>query len=228
MTPDVPPFRFWIRRSPGSDGTYALRYEVFDGKGVLRVSRPGRLVDPPARGSGYEPDLTPAGVRGSQFVHLSASGNRRQTWFLSRVTEPLLTALHPGAWLELVPMADMGAPHLVVQQVPEPHGPALAAPAPSPSGLQNIPTLPPEALSPLPAEPAPRRGRRAASPPYVPEDPTSRALVRHLRRQLAEARLQNDVLEGRVRELERKLALGDYFPEPIEAEAAPEDLADLY
>lgn len=247
MTPEAPPFRFWVRRSPGAGSTYALRFEVFDGKGVLRVSRPGRLVDPPARGSGYEPDLEPTAVRGSQFVHLSAQGNRRQTWFLSRVNEPLLHQLAPGAWLELVPQIELGAPHLVVvppePAQPEPLAPprplpvqaAPSQPAPAPAlpvGEPALQTAATEAASATarPAEPAaPRRTRRTASPPpFVPEDPTSRMLVRHLRRQLAEARLQNEVLEGRVRELERKLALGDYFPEPIEAAEAPEDLAELY
>src|SRR5688572_17914471 len=63
-------FRVWLRRRDSDDAPFALKFEVRGGKGVLRVARPGVLIDPPARPSGQEERLTSAQVRQSRFLHV--------------------------------------------------------------------------------------------------------------------------------------------------------------
>lgn len=101
-------FRFWVRRSPGEDPTFSVRFEVRHGKGLLRVARPGVLVDPPARQSGYEERLTPAQVRASRFLHVWDSGRKRQGYVLSRLTDEVLVELEPERWVELSVETDGG------------------------------------------------------------------------------------------------------------------------
>lgn len=201
LAPDSPPFRFWLRRTGASEPTYALRFEVVDGKGVLRVARPGVLVDPPARDSGSELDLTLAQVRASRFLHVSALDRRRQLYFLSRVPEELAGRLKAGAWVELGAAVDRGAHYLLLDPPDEPlegHvGPpdTPSTPDPPPQAM-DIPALPPESLTPL-ADP------NADSWAEIPP-PTS--LIRYLRRQLSEARRENAALLARIASLERRLA----------------------
>lgn len=97
--------------------TFALRFEAFEGKGVLRVARPGVLVDPPARVSGYESDITAQNVRASRFLHVSGSQRRRDTWFLSRLSDEQLDGLPRDTWAELSPVVDRGAHHLLLVEV---------------------------------------------------------------------------------------------------------------
>ena len=93
MPVESPPFRIWLRRMSSLERTFALRFEAFEGKGVLRVARPGVLVDPPARVSGYESDITAQNVRASRFLHVSGTARRRDTWFLSRLSDEQLNGL---------------------------------------------------------------------------------------------------------------------------------------
>ena len=103
-----PHFRFWVRKGPGEDPTYSVRFEVRKGKGLLRVARPGVLVDPPARQSGYEERLTPAQVRASRFLHVWDAGRKRQGYVLSRLTDDVLGALGVERWSELGIESDGG------------------------------------------------------------------------------------------------------------------------
>ena len=77
MPVESPPFRIWLRRMSSLERTFALRFEAFEGKGVLRVARPGVLVDPPARVSGYESDrkwLCGNGTSRSRIRSVRAAG----------------------------------------------------------------------------------------------------------------------------------------------------------
>lgn len=103
-----PHFRFWVRKGPGEDPTYSIRFEVRKGKGLLRVARPGVLVDPPARQSGYEERLTPAQVRASRFLHVWDAGRKRQGHVLSRLTDEVLAGLEVERWSELGIESDGG------------------------------------------------------------------------------------------------------------------------
>ena len=117
MPVESPPFRIWLRRMSSLERTFALRFEAFEGKGVLRVARPGVLVDPPARVSGYESDITAQNVRSSRFLHVSGTARRRDTWFLSRLSDEQLNGLQRDTWAELSPVVDRGAHHLLLVEV---------------------------------------------------------------------------------------------------------------
>lgn len=206
----------------------ALRFEVFEGRGVLRAARPGVLADPPARVSGYEADLSMAQVRASRFLHVSNYGRRRQTWFLSRIADEVADRVEADAWHELTPISDRGALHLLllspeeIAALPRELAPPASLPPMRIGPLVPIPdlareeaeilTLPPSLLQPIddapaaPPSPPPATAveRPAAAPePSAGMGPTG--LVRHLRRQLATERLARQELAARVVSLERRL-----------------------
>lgn len=97
-----PRFRVWIRRETESEGPFSIRFVVEDGKGLLRVSRPGVLIDPPARPSGAESRLTGAQLRASRFLHVWDSGRSRQGYTLTRMDEPSLDRAPDDRWVELL------------------------------------------------------------------------------------------------------------------------------
>lgn len=117
---DAPPFQFWIRRSAGDGAVYAIRFDVEDGKGLLRVARPGVLVDPPARESGFEDQLTPAQVRASRFLHVWQNGRKRQGYVLSRLSDEVLRQLPQEDWKTMSVVSEGGFYWLV----PRPGQPA--------------------------------------------------------------------------------------------------------
>ncbi|MFN7147299.1 MAG: hypothetical protein ACK4YP_26260, partial [Myxococcota bacterium] len=94
-------FRVWIRRRNDPQGPYAIRFEVTDGKGILRVARPGVLVDPPARPSGFEERLSASQVRASRFLHVWDGGRYRQGHLLARLDETRLENIPADRWIEL-------------------------------------------------------------------------------------------------------------------------------
>lgn len=99
-------FRVWVRRRGDAQGPYALRFEVAEGKGILRVARPGVLVDPPARPAGIEERLTASQVRASRFLHVWEAGRHRQGHLFARLDETGLEALPADRWIELVSAAE--------------------------------------------------------------------------------------------------------------------------
>jgi hypothetical protein len=92
----------WIRRETDSEGPFSIRFEVEEGKGLLRVARPGVLIDPPARPSGAESRLTGAQLRASRFLHVWDSGRSRQGYTLTRMDEPSLERAPGDRWVELL------------------------------------------------------------------------------------------------------------------------------
>jgi hypothetical protein len=99
--PPAPRFRIWLRRQAHADGPYSVRFEVFDGKGILRVARPGVLIDPPARPLGFEERLTAPQVRASRFLLVWDGGRARQGNLLGRLDEASLERLELDRWVEL-------------------------------------------------------------------------------------------------------------------------------
>ncbi|MES2637844.1 MAG: hypothetical protein V4850_00110 [Myxococcota bacterium] len=93
--------RLWIRRTAEPQGPYAIRFEVVDGKGILRVVRPGVLVDPPARPTGFEERLTAAQVNATRFLHVWDGGRRRQAHALTRLTQTQLETMPAERWFGL-------------------------------------------------------------------------------------------------------------------------------
>jgi hypothetical protein len=100
-TSPVARFRIWIRRGTEPQGPYSIRFEVTEGKGILRVVRPGVLVDPPARPSGFEERLTAAQVNTSRFLHAWDGGRYRQGHSFARLDEARLEGLPRERWIPL-------------------------------------------------------------------------------------------------------------------------------
>ena len=199
-------FRIWVRRSARGEAPFSVRFEVFDGKGILRVARPGILIDPPARVSGFEEQLTGEQLKASRFLHVWGAGRKRQSHILSRLEDARLDRLAPDDWYELAVVTDGGYRYLVLEHVSsvaslEPE-PVVAALRPR----EEIRLPRPRRADPPPAEPTAFEPARATDP----ADPfdgigTSTVLVRILRRKLQDVELQNSILTARVSALEAEL-----------------------
>ncbi|MCK6523813.1 DUF4763 domain-containing protein [Myxococcota bacterium] len=226
----MPRFRFWVRRSPGEGAVYAIRFEVEGGKGLLRVARPGVLVDPPARESGFEERLTSAQVRASRFLHVWDSGRKRQGYVLSRLTDPVLGGLPPATWEELHVVSDGGFCWLVPGGPEELDSSAIvpievAAPAPSVADLPSIDVSAADELEEIEEDPVSEEPpavvpvvAEQVSAPVVEPDPAEvlsesslmvfgRAtnLVRYLRREKARDRHQLAELQAELDRVRRLL-----------------------
>lgn len=175
---DAPKFRFWVRRSPGEGAVYSIRFEVDGGKGLLRVARPGVLVDPPAREFGFEERLTSAQVRASRFLHVWEGGRKRQGYVLSRLTDVVLSELPLGSWEELSVVNDGGFCWLV-HRAPEELDASSLEPleAPRAAPPTDPVELPLAELEPIEAEAA--EVVEAAEAP-APEPPTVEELPENL------------------------------------------------
>lgn len=107
-------FQVWLRRADAPEAPFSLRFEVQGGKGILRVARPGVLIDPPARPGGTEERLTGAQLRQSRFLHIRDGGRERLAFGLSRLEDPQLDRLPAGEWIELTTQEDGAARFLVL------------------------------------------------------------------------------------------------------------------
>ncbi len=108
-----PPGRLFcvsVRRALDATNLFGVRFEATEGKGVLRVTRPGVLIDSPARQSGEESGLTVSQVRASRFLHLPDGAQSRVTYLFSRLDAAALERLPLDRWFALVYAAD-GAAH---------------------------------------------------------------------------------------------------------------------
>jgi hypothetical protein len=197
-------FRIWVRRSARSEPPFSVRFEVFDGKGILRVARPGILIDPPARVSGFEELLTSEQVKASRFLHVWGAGRKRQSHILSRLDDARLERLAPDDWYELTVVTDGGYRYLELETVSPTLDPDPVVAAPRAREEIRLPR--PRRTDAPPPEPA------AAAParPTGPADPfdglgASTVLVRILRRKLQDVELENSILAARVSVLEAEL-----------------------
>ncbi len=103
-----PRFRLWIRRQNVAEGAYSLRFEAQEGKGILRVARPGVLIDPPARPVGIEERLTPQQLRSTRFILVWDGGRARQGHLLNRIEEGQLERIELDRWLDMEIVVDGG------------------------------------------------------------------------------------------------------------------------
>lgn len=198
-------FRFWVRRGPGDDPNFSIRFDVRHGKGLLRVARPGVLVDPPARQSGYEERLTPAQVRASRFLHIWDSGRKRQGYVLSRLSDEILLTLPVERWVELGMESDGGFYWLVPRtDEPEPYLDSLEHPEPvgddeTENGQPTNPEDESELTSPQADIDEPPVGGLSGG------FDRATTLIRHLRRQHGRDLERIQALDQRVHDLEKKL-----------------------
>ncbi len=119
-TPDAVAGRLFsvsVRRAPDATSHFGLRFQCTDGKGILRVTRPGVLIDPPARQSGEEKGLTANQVRSSRFLHARDGGQHRVAFLLARLDDAALERLPPDRWFELRPTTDGGGAHLELPEL---------------------------------------------------------------------------------------------------------------
>ncbi len=195
-------FRFWVRRGPGDDPTFSVRFDVRHGKGLLRVARPGVLVDPPARQSGYEERLTPAQVRASRFLHIWDSGRKRQGYVLSRLSDEILLTLPVERWVELGMENDGGFYWLVPRtDEPEPYQDSTEAP-------ESVLDDNTEAHATNPEEDSELTSPGQEEPPVAGLAggfDRATTLIRHLRRQHGRDLERIQALDQRVHDLEKKL-----------------------
>lgn len=199
-----PHFRFWVRKGPGEDPTYSVRFEVRKGKGLLRVARPGVLVDPPARQSGYEERLTPAQVRASRFLHVWDAGRKRQGYVLSRLTDEVLMELQIERWAELGIESDGGFCWLVPRGDADPSMgdqivdelTDLAETAVITSVEEIVEDEPSEVGATVPLQ---------SMDEYTQAFGKATTLVRYMRREKLRDQESINHLKGRVEELEAKL-----------------------
>lgn len=103
-----PRFRLWIRRQNLPEGAYSLRFEAQEGKGILRVARPGVLIDPPARPVGIEERLTPQQLRSTRFILVWDGGRARQGHLLNRIEEAQVERIEVDRWHDMEIVVDGG------------------------------------------------------------------------------------------------------------------------
>jgi hypothetical protein len=95
------PLRAWVRRASPATLTWAFRYEVEEGRAVLRVARPGVLIVPPARSRGHEDQLSADQLRASVLLYVPNGPGARRSCSLSRLDDRFLLELEPEVWTEL-------------------------------------------------------------------------------------------------------------------------------
>lgn len=91
-----------------------MRFEVQEGKGILRVARPGVLIDPPARALGMEERLSAAQLRSTRFILVWDGGRARQGHLLNRIDELQLERVETDRWHELEIVVDGGFRYVVL------------------------------------------------------------------------------------------------------------------
>lgn len=103
---DAQAFRVWVRRQLAADGAFSVKFEVSDGKGLLRVVRPGVLIDPPARQAAQEDGLSGGQLRASGFLVAREPGRSRLAHQFSRLEDSILERLDLDRWVELQAVSD--------------------------------------------------------------------------------------------------------------------------
>jgi hypothetical protein len=158
---DGPDFKVLIRRLPGYEPLVSLRFEMNEGYGELLVGDRRRAS--PA-GAGEVGDANGDQVRAGRFVHVLASGRRRQSYALSRLDDARLQRLPDDQWTELVPITEFGIRYLDMPEL----GPASSVVSVQVSAQPAVPRT----ETPPPASPAaavsvakPRTTSSASLPP---------------------------------------------------------------
>ena len=106
---DDPDFVVKVRRLPGYEPTIALRFEMNEGFGEMLVGS-NRKASPTT--AGELPEVQGPELRAGRFVHVLASGRRRQSYALSRLDDARLQRLPDADWTVLVPVTEFGIRYL--------------------------------------------------------------------------------------------------------------------
>ena len=102
-------FRVLIKRLPGYVPLVSLRFEMSEGYGELIVGD-DRKAAPAASGEIVE--VTGEQVRAGRFVHVLASGRRRQSYSLSHLDDARLLRLDDQRWTLLTSTTEFGLRYL--------------------------------------------------------------------------------------------------------------------
>jgi hypothetical protein len=152
-------FRVLIRRLPGYVPLVALRFEMIDGFGELIVGD-DRKAAPAA--SGEVPEATGDQLRAGRFVHVLASGKRRQSYSFSRIDDDRIQRLDDTRWTDLVATTEFGLRYLDMPDIGA-AGPTVAVQVAPPS----FSATPAPSRASLPGS-APPATARIATPVGVP------------------------------------------------------------
>lgn len=133
-----PSFRVWVRKTAVDGTACAVRFQVDQGKAVLRVSRPGVLIVPPARDHGHEDHLSPGQLRSSVFLHVPGPGMPRESYALDRITDAHLLRLDRDVWVELTAVPGPSRDEHRLELREDEQVIPLAGEA---AGLEDLPTL---------------------------------------------------------------------------------------
>lgn len=106
---DKSDFKVMVRRVPGYEPAVSLRFEMNEGYGELHVGE-RKKTSPSAFGEVAE--VSGEVVRVGRFVHVLASGRRRQSYALSRLDDDRLQRLPDDKWIELSPVTEFGIRYL--------------------------------------------------------------------------------------------------------------------
>lgn len=107
-------FKVLVRRVPGYEPTVSVRFEMTEGYGELHVGE-RRKASPAAAGEAAE--VTGEAVRGGRFVHVLASGRRRQSYAFSRLDDDSLQRIPDDTWTDLTPVTEFGIRYLELPAV---------------------------------------------------------------------------------------------------------------
>ena len=93
---DRPMFRLWLRRDERGAPRYSVRFDVGEGRALIRLNRPGVRLEPPSRRSGSAEGLAPAGLRSATFLHVR--GPSRDAWSFERLEDRVLEGIQDTEW----------------------------------------------------------------------------------------------------------------------------------
>ncbi|MFT7519149.1 MAG: hypothetical protein ACI9MC_001289 [Kiritimatiellia bacterium] len=128
-----------VRRLPGYESAVAIRFEMNEGFGEMLVG-PNRKASP---STGSElPEARGDHVRAGRFVHVLASGRRRQSYALSRLDDDRLQRLPDSGWTELVPVTEFGIRYLDLPELGPVHSFAAVQVSAEPSPPRNPSAVP--------------------------------------------------------------------------------------
>lgn len=182
-----PMFRIWLRRDERGAPRFSLRFDVGEGRGLIRLKRPGVRLVPPARRTGSITGLAPTGLRTATFLHVR--GPSRDAWHFETLDERFLAGIEDTEWRMLEPAPAPGGGG----QLELPPDEVLP-----PTQVYRVADLGPVVRDAVAAEAvAPESPPKPAAPPAQARGPVT-GLVRHLRREVARLRMENDALRAQL------------------------------
>jgi hypothetical protein len=184
-------FRIWIRRDERGAPRFSLRFDVGEGRGLIRLNRPGVRLIPPARRTGSTEGLAPGGLRSATFLHVR--GPTRDKWTFEALEDALLDGIQDTEWrlLDALPAAGGGG------QLELPPDEVLP-----PTQVYRVADLGPVVRDAIAAEAVAPESPPEPPPPVAQARGPVTGLVRHLRREVARLRVENEALRAQLQRMQ--------------------------